>query len=469
MSTKRIARFLFLFLLFNSLFVVAARADRIDDYVREQMQRRHIPGLALAVVRDGRLVKQSGYGLANLELRVPATPETVFEIGSVTKQMTAAAIMLLVEEGKVALDDPLSKYLPDTPEAWSGITIRHLLTHTSGLKNYTGLTGFELTEGLTREEFIKRIAPHPLAFAPGEQHSYGNTAYSLLGYVIEAASGRSYWQFVSERFFRPLGMRATTDRNPRRLVLNRAAGYEWDGREWIGRDYDLTDLFSSGAVVSTVGDLVKWEAALAGGRVLRPASLEQVWTPARLNSGRTYPYGFGWHVETLRGHRVVRHTGHTAGFSASLARYPDEKLTVIVLSNLGTLGVGGRIGLGVAKLYTPTLSLRNLRPQTDPDPPRARMIEAALRGLLSARPDPMHFTPERLKALSTEAARETWRRLAADGPLAALAFAGAEEQSTSAALRVVRYKVTLGRRLLLVRLGLTSEGRIAELTIEEEE
>jgi D-alanyl-D-alanine carboxypeptidase len=469
MSTKRIAPLLLLSLLFNCLLAVAARADRVDDYVREQMRRRHIPGLALAVVRDGRVVKERGYGLANVELRVPATPATVFEIGSVTKQMTAAAVMLLVEEGRVALDDPLSKYLPDTPEGWGHVTVRHLLTHTSGLRNYTGLTGFELTERLTRDEFIKRLAPHPLAFRPGDQHSYGNTNYSLLGYVVEAASGQGYWQFVSARLFGPLGMRATTDRDPRRLVPNRASGYEWDGREWVGRDYDLTDVFSAGAVVSTVGDLVRWEAAFAGGRVLRPASLEQVWTPVRLNSGQTHPYGFGWYVETLRGRRVMRHTGHTAGFSASLARYPDDKLTVIVLTNLGTLGAGGRVGLGVAKLYAPTLSLRSLRPQADPDPQAARMVAAALRGLLSAQPDPTHFTPERLKALSTDAARETWRQLASAGPLGALEFAGAEAPEAQSATRVVRYRAALGERLLLVRFGLTTDGRVAELAVEEEE
>jgi len=465
MTPKRAAPFLLL-LLFNCLFAAQARADRVDDYVREQMRRRHIPGLALAVVRDGRVVKERGYGLANLELRVPVTKETVFEIGSVTKQMTAAAVMLLVEEGKVGLDDPVSKYLPNTPEAWAGVTVRHLLTHTSGLKNYTGLAGFELTEGLTRDEFVKRLSPYPLAFRPGDAHSYGNSNYSLLGYVVEAASGQPYWQFLSARFFGPLGMSATTDRDPRRLVPNRADGYEWDGRRWVGRDYDLTDVFSAGAVVSTVGDLVRWEAAFAGGRVLKPASLEQVWSPVRLNSGRAHPYGLGWYVETLRGRRVLRHTGQTAGFAASLARYPDDRLAVIVLTNIGTLGTAGRVGLGVAKLYAPALSLSNLRPQPDPDPRAAKTAEAALVGLLASRPDPAHFTPERLKALSSESARETWRQLAGYGPLRSLDFAGAEGQEGT---RVVRYRAALGGRLLLVRFGLTADGRVAELAVEEEE
>jgi len=475
MSLKRVSAPLQAHGVLVCLFAVSVRADRVDDYVREQMRRRHMPGLALAVVRDGRVVRQGAYGMANLELRVAVTPETVFEIGSVTKQMTAAAVMLLVEEGKVSLDDPVSKYVPEAPEAWAGVTVRHLLTHTSGIRNYTGLPGFELTERLTRAEFVRRLAPHPLAFTPGDTHSYGNSGYSLLGYVVEAASGRGYWQFMSERVFGPLGMRATTDRDPRRLVPNRADGYEWTGGEWAGRDYDLTDLSSAGAAVSTVGDLARWETALAGGRLLKPASLEQVWAPLRLNSGRTHPYGFGWHVEDLRGRRVVRHTGHTAGFSASLARYPDDRLTVIVLSNLGTLGAGGRVGLGVAKLYAPALSLAALSPRPDPDPRAAKTIEAALRGLLAGRPGAAHFTPERLRALSTDSARETWRQLAANGPLSKLDFTGDDPQpppavpSADAATRFARYRAALGPRLVLVRFGLTSDGRVAELTVEEEE
>jgi D-alanyl-D-alanine carboxypeptidase len=453
-------------ILLHIALCTTARADRVDDYVREQMRRRHIPGLALAVVRDGKLIKERGYGLANVELNVPVTPETVFEIGSITKQITAAAVMLLVEEGKVGLDDPLSKHLPDTPEAWAGVTVRHLLTHTSGLKNYTGLKGFELTERLKRDEFVRRVAAHPPAFKPGDAHSYGNTNYSLLGYVIESASGKSYWEFVGGRIFRPLGMASTADRDPRNIVMNRADGYEWENGKLVGRDYDLTDVFSAGAIVSTVRDLVKWEAALSGGRVLKPASLEESWRPVRLNSGKTHPYGLGWYVETLRDRRVVRHTGQTAGFAASLARYPDDKLVVIVLTNIGTLGAAGRVGQGVAKLYAPALSLKNLRAQVDPDPRTAKRIEGALSGLLAGAPDPKAFTPERLRALSTESAKENWRQVSSYGPLGALAYAGGEQ---TGAARVVRYRAALGPHLLLVRFALTPDGKISEVVVEEEE
>lgn len=465
---KREKSILLFFAILLSLFAPAAsaRADRVDDYVREQMRLRHVPGLALAVVRDGRVVKERGYGFASVELDVPATSATVFEIGSISKQITAAAVMMLVEEGKVALDDPVSKYIPESPEAWRGVTVRHLLTHTSGLKNYNGLPGFELTERLKRAEFVKRIGAHPPNFAPGEVHSYGNINYSLLGYIIEASSGRTYWQFVSERIFKPLGMNTTHDRDPRYVIKNRAGGYEWEDGGLVGRDYDLTDVFSAGAIVSTVRDLEKWDAAFTGRRLLKPSSLEQVWTPVRLNSGKTYPYGFGWYVETLRGHEVRRHTGQTAGFAASLAHFPDDRMTVIVLCNLGTIGVAGRVGQAVAKLYVPALSLRALRIQRDEDPQTGARLRELLRGQLAGKADAEALTKDARESLSTNSARANWQRVASYGQLRGFDFAGRETEGDR---RTLRYRASLGEHLLLLKFVLNGEGKVTELSLEEEE
>ena len=239
---KSLALLSLAFLLYAPLSASPARADRVDDYVREQMRLRHVPGLALAVVRDGRVIKEIGYGLASAELEVPVSSSTVFEIGSISKQITAAAVMMLVEEGKVSVDDPISKYIAESPGSWRGVSVRHLLTHTSGLKNYNGLPGFELREHLKRAEFVRRIGVYPQSFAPGEAYSYGNINYSLLGHITEQVSGQSYWRFISERIFKPLGMTATRDRNPHDVIKNRAQGYEWQDGQLVGRDHDLTDV-----------------------------------------------------------------------------------------------------------------------------------------------------------------------------------------------------------------------------------
>jgi CubicO group peptidase (beta-lactamase class C family) len=199
--------------------------------------------------------------------------------------------------------------------------------------------------------FIQALAPHPLLFEPGAAWSYCNSGYNLLGRVVEQAAGQSYWECLRARIFLPLGMSASQSRDQAVVITNRAAGYEWERGRLVNRDSDLTDVFAAGAIVSTITDLAKWNAALDGDKLLCGASREQMWTPVRLNSGKTYPYGFGWRVDDYRGWRCVSHSGSTAGFSSSAQRYPEDKLVVIVLCNLGTENVATQVGRGVAGLY----------------------------------------------------------------------------------------------------------------------
>ena len=327
-------------------------ADAVDDLVQNKMRRHPIPGLALEIIQHGKPAKIAAYGLANLEWEAAVTPETVFEIGSVTKQFTSAGILLLAQEGKLSVDDKLSRYLKDTPESWTNITLRHLLTHTSGIRNYTGLDGFELTRHLTQAQFIRRMATEPLDFQPGAKWSYCNTGFNLLGYVIENVSGKGYWLFMRERIFGPLGMNSTTQRDPRNIIPSRASGYEIDrAGHYVNRDYDLTDVFSAGAIVSTVGDLAKWNAALDEQKLLTAATEQEMWTPVRLNNGATQAYGFGWDLDPLQGHQNIGHSGSTSGFSASLQRFPKEGLAVIVLTNSNESGIATRLAKKIALLY----------------------------------------------------------------------------------------------------------------------
>lgn len=344
---------------FTALFLllsVPARADKVDDFVKAQIQERNIPGASIAVVRDGRLVKAQGYGLANVELNAPATAETVYQSGSVGKQFTATLVMMLVEEGRLGLDESIRTYMPEAPATWQGITIRHLLTHTAGVSNalYPKL---DLRRDYTEEELFKLIAELPLDFQPGETWSYSNCGYLTLGFLIHRVTGRFYGDLLREKIFEPLGMTTARIISEADIIPNRAAGYELaDGRmrnqAWISPTLNTT---ADGSLYLTVLDLAKWDAALYTEKLLRKSSLDLMWTPVKLNGGRTEPYGFGWFLGSANGRRVIRHGGAWQGFTSDISRYVDDRLTVIVLTNRNA-SAPEAIGRGVAALYVPGLA-----------------------------------------------------------------------------------------------------------------
>lgn len=329
-------------------------ADRVDYYVKGQMEQRRIPGVALAVVKDGRVTKHEAYGIANLELKVPVRKESAFEIGSITKQFTAALILMLAEEGKLSVDDGITKFFDNAPSSWKGITIRQLLTHTSGIRNYTGLPGFEVTKKLDAQKFVATIGAQALEAKPGEAFKYCNSGYNLAGYIIEKVTGQSYWNVLRARILQPLGMSQTTSRDLEPIVENRVDGYELKNGRWVNRDSDLTDVFAAGAIVSTIGDLLKWNAALDSGKLLSQNGCNAMWSPAPINGGFKHPYGFGWRLDDHKGRRTIWHSGSTSGFTASLLRFPEEKLAVIVLCNLGEQGAATHVAKGVADLFAPS-------------------------------------------------------------------------------------------------------------------
>lgn len=330
--------------------LTSARADRVDDYMASEMASHRIPGACLLIVRTNNTVKRAYYGLANVELNVPVTAETVFEIGSLTKQFTAACVLLLAQDSKLSIDDKIQKHLRHTPESWHDITIRQLLTHTSGIKSYTGLDGFELRRHLSQDQFITALAAYPLEFEPGHSFKYCNSGYSLLGYIIENVSGKNYWDFLSDRILHPLDMAATQNRSPDRILPNRASGYEQTNRVWINRDYNLTDVFSAGAIASTTGDLAKWNASLDAGTLLTSESKREMWNQARLKDGTGTNYGLGWRIEEFEGHRNIGHGGATSGFSASLQRFPDDQVAVILLTNTDEQ-IATAVARNVARFY----------------------------------------------------------------------------------------------------------------------
>jgi CubicO group peptidase (beta-lactamase class C family) len=343
-------------LLFTAMVRIAA-ADRVSDFVNAYLKRKQVPGCALMIRHNGKVVLAAGYGFANLEHKVPVTPQTVFQSGSVGKQFTAMAVMLLVEEQKLALDEPISKHLP-VPASWSGITVRHLLTHTSGLGDYP--EKFSLQQDYTEDDLFNMIKTQPLGFTPGEKSSYSNLGYVTLGILIHKVSGEFYGDLLQKRVFAPLGMSHTRVISEADIIPNRAAGYRLkDGtlknQEWVAPRLNTT---ADGSLYFTIEDIAKWDEALEKRKILSQASFEQMWRPVRLNDGSAAPYGFGWHIwKTDSGHRLVEHGGAWQGFAAYIGRYPDDRLCVAVLCNRAGARAG-YIPKRVAGFYVPTVAPR---------------------------------------------------------------------------------------------------------------
>src|SRR5579859_811309 len=336
-------------------------ATKVDDFVQNEMLRQHIPGLSLLVKQDGKIVLAKGYGMANVELQVPVKPETVFQSGSVGKQFTATAVMMLVEEGKVGLDDKVSKYFTNAPQSWADIKVRHLLTHTSGLGDYP--RDFDLRRDYTEDELLAKVMVTPLGFKPGEKWSYSNLGYLTLGVLIGKVTGKFYGDFLQERIFKPLGMTTARIISEADLVTNRAAGYRLvDGQlrnqDWVSPTFNST---ADGSLYLTVYDLAKWDASLYTEKIIKSSSLDQMWTPVKLNDGKTHPYGFGWFVVDVRGHRLIHHGGAWQGFQCAIQRYVDDKFTVIGFDNLAQSDLQ-KIIRGVAGIYND--ELRPLSPKT---------------------------------------------------------------------------------------------------------
>jgi D-alanyl-D-alanine carboxypeptidase len=340
------------------LATTLARADAVDDLLSAEIQKRHLPGVSVAVVRDGQIVKTAACGFADLELGAPATPKTVFQIQSITKTFTSAAILLLADEGKLSLDDPIAKYLDGTPVSWTNITIRHLLTHTSGIKDFINEPTASLRIDVSEEEVLRATAPRPLNFQPGERYAYSNTNYHLLAMIIRKLTGKWYGDFLRERIFVPLGMTNTRPVSLSALVTNRASGYFWTGQGYRKGEFIAQSILSygGGGILSTAPDMALWAQALISGKLLKPEVLTQAWTPARLNDSTTSGYGLGWGIGRVAGHREMQHSGaHATGFSSFLAIYPDDHLAVVVLLNRGSADPG-RIARGVAGIYIPELA-----------------------------------------------------------------------------------------------------------------
>ena len=451
------------------------RADNVDDYLKSEMAKRHIPGLTIAVVRDGKVVKQQGYGMADMESSAPATPATVYMLASMSKQFTATGIMILVQDGKVVLDDAAGKYLDGLPKTWRGVTVRQLLNQTSGIPEWVPNPDKDpLLKTYTLTEIAGRAAVKPLAFAPGTRHAYSNTNYNLLAGIIEKASGKPYGEFLQARIFGPLGMAETGLYDPEEIVRNRAACYNRAGGKLFNNVlvYDPSFLAGAGGLQSTAGDLVKWDAALASGAVLPASGLAQMWTPPVLPGGAHTHYGMGWMAQTFGGHRLIWHNGALPGAMGFIGRWPEDRLTVIVLSNMMPLdGFDDAypflpLGQAVAALYVPALAPAKEAAAAD-DPAVTMMFRQVLTDFAAGKADVSHFTPALSAALTPATIAQTNRNLATAGVFKpeTLTLVGHAQEG---GLRVYRYRVLYGETPAIWTVSLTPGGLIAGMVPQGE-
>ena len=319
----------------QSSAIVSSELVEMDELLSKFFQP-DAPGAAVIVIKEGQTLLRKGYGMANLEWNLPIEPDTVFRIGSVTKQFTAVSILMLKEQGKLDLQDPIEKFLPDYPTQGHTITIEHLLTHTSGIKSYTSMKEWQPAWGkdFQLDELIDFFKFQPMEFAPGKKYNYNNSAYVLLGAIIEKVSGQPYDQFIAQNIFKPLEMTQTYLELPGKIIPKRAAGYTKVPEGVCNSDYiSMTQPLGAGGVVSTVDDLAKWDAALYENRLISPENLRRAQTSYHLSDGSPTNYGYGWAVNTYKDFEFIEHGGGIHGFICHVACVPTAHVFAVVLTN----------------------------------------------------------------------------------------------------------------------------------------
>jgi D-alanyl-D-alanine carboxypeptidase len=295
-----------------------------------------VPGAAVFVVKDGKPLLRKGYGMADLEQGTKITPESVFRIGSITKQFTAVAILQLVESGQIALNDPITKFLSDYPTQGKTITIEHLLTHTSGIQSYTDKPEFleAMRRDMTPQQIIEAVQNDPMQFDPAAQFRYNNSGYILLGMIIEKVSGMPYAEYMEKNVFPRAGLTATSYGDTAKIVSNRVPGYTRSGDSFANASFlSMTLPYAAGALLSTVDDLARWHAALIAGKVVDRKLLDAAWKPFKLTSGEEAGYGYGWGLGSIAGEKVIQHGGGINGYTSHEMWMPEHDVHVTVLTN----------------------------------------------------------------------------------------------------------------------------------------
>lgn len=372
MKTQFFTSVVFLFLL-TGLFsssVMAQNTEAVMDQIIESVYKPGEPGATVLVAKNGKVVYRKAFGMANLELNVPMKPEMVFEIGSITKQFTAVAVLMLMEQGKLSLNDDITKFIPDYPTQGHKITIHHLLTHTSGIKSYTGMQEWQplWRKDMSPAEMIDVFKNQPMDFAPGEKFLYNNSAYFLLGYIIEKASGLTYEQFLEDNIFKPLEMNNSYYGSHKKIIPNRAAGYQnQDG--FTNAEYlSLTQPYSAGSIMSNVDDMLKWQNAVRDNKLVKASTIQLAFKGYSTNDNKPFYYGYGWGVNEINGSPTLEHGGGIFGYTTNGIWLPREDVYVIMLTNRDDIGpdyISTRLAaVAIGKPYAEAADGIGLKPET---------------------------------------------------------------------------------------------------------
>ena len=440
-------------------------SERIDEFVQAEMQRQRVPGVAIGIVKGGVELKAQGCGLANLEHQVPVGPMTIFQSGSLGKQFTAAVVMLLVEEGKLSLADPLTKFFPDAPGSWGSITVQHLLTHTSGIPDYTW-EQIDFRKDYTEDELAAVAYALPLEFPAGTRWNYSNPGYVLLGIIVRKASGRFYGDVLKDRVFGPLGMTTARVISEEDIVPHRAAGYrlvdqEIKNQEWVSPVLNTT---ADGSLYFSLRDLIAWDAGVRARAILKPESWEKILTPVQLGSGRTYPYGFGWSLDQRGGQPLQQHGGAWQGFTSQYSRFIGDDLSVIVLANAAHADPE-RIADGLAAIIDPRLAVPVLAPIEDRDPQVTTRLRRLLDEAREGRLAPSEFAYVRA-GFFPEGAAEIQKELQALGPTTKMVLVDKTEKGDD---RIFTYEVWFGEQTRYYAAGLAPDGRLSRFSLWKKE
>jgi CubicO group peptidase (beta-lactamase class C family) len=464
------AAFVFAGLLVSVLGTAAVSAQTVADVealVSKAVETKGAPAIGVAVVRDGKVVLAKGYGVADAEGSVAANENTGFQIASVTKQFTAAAIMMLVEDGKLSLSDPLNKFVPDVPAKWGGVTVRQLLNQVSGIPNYTAVGKLVNTKTYTKAEILNLVRDVPPEFAPGAEWQYSNTNYFLLGMIIEKVSGKSYENFMRDRIFKPLGMTSTVINTSGLKIANAAVGHRNEAGAWKrGSADDPSQPWAAGAIVSTPVDLAKWAAAQGDAKLLKKASWDEIWAPAKLTDGRPSNYGFGWGVDKLGEVTMLSHGGGIAGFNSHISRFPNDNLSVVVVANTNTR-LAEQLALDIAGLYISKVAsflaaqraAKSASTIADADPDTTKFLRSAFEKMVTGEISADLFNAEMQKLLFPDRIKQLQGPLGSQGAIKSFELLKAADKD---GVKTRTYRITFESGVKVTgNFALDAQGKIS--------